>query len=667
MLASEEGRSSASPAEGSIGRAAPRVPDDGASRTLAVRLRSRVFGTVLLTLSAAAVAAPSPAGPVAPPGPRSRALDAPEGNVIARLDTAPYRFGRVGPGGAIDATSRAARRWSGSAPTSGHAVRSVSFASDGAVCGVLPRAWHGQSVLGGGTLAPAASFWPSTIGPAGRVAFVSSIDGSDRNQAVFVADSQGLLVIARGCGGGGGSGNPGSGCGDPSPIGGTFSGLFLGTVFVPDVNVHGDVLFLADVHEGSARRGLFLYRAQARQIVKVAAPGDASPSGGLFGAVGPGSLNANGDVAFLASASGAGPGAADIFLWQDGVVSALASVGDPAPGGGTFSHLGTEWYGFVDGSFIPIGPVPDINDAGQVSFRAYVEGGATPGGLLVSSGAKHRWYARVGDEAPAGGSYVDFFAPTLNHSGEIAFFADYERAQGDYSSGWFAGSPDTRWRKALAFYDAIDGGLCWGLAVSRNPIQALDDAGDVLLWTSVRMPGGEESERLVISPEHGAPIVVSRQGDPSPLGGQVAALQPWPSLRAGRGTLSAHILGSPDDVYSAHMVFLRGPGEIRGVVARAGLLQAEGVLLSWIGQESSDGSPMRYDVTRGTLVGLRSGGPMADATCAADDLTTPGFAEPEWLCPATPGDGCWYVVRGQNGWATGRYGPTALDDASVCP
>ena len=89
--------------------------------------------------------------------------------------------------------------------------------------------------------------------------FVASVNGAERNQGIFVADEQGLHPIAIGCGGGGGSGDPGSGCGDPSPIGGTFSGFFQGTVFAPPINVHGDVLFMADVDGGSSPRGLFLY------------------------------------------------------------------------------------------------------------------------------------------------------------------------------------------------------------------------------------------------------------------------------------------------------------------------------------------------------------------------------------------------------------------------
>ena len=90
-------------------------------------------------------------------------------------------------------------------------------------------------------------------------------------------------------------------CGDASPIGGHFGGFFFGTVFTPDINDAGDVLFFCDVNGGDSRRALFLYQAASGQIVKVAAVGDPSPIGGTFGAVGPGSINNNGKVVFLAS------------------------------------------------------------------------------------------------------------------------------------------------------------------------------------------------------------------------------------------------------------------------------------------------------------------------------------------------------------------------------
>ena len=257
----------------------------------------------------------------------------------------------------------------------------------GEICGVELRAAHGQVApnTNGGTLDPVAFINPTTVNATGRVAFNSQVNGSDRNQGVFVADSGGTITaIAIGCGLPGGSGDTTSMCGDDSPIGGHFGGFFFGTFFTPDINDAGDVLFFCDVNGGSSRRALFLYRGATGEIVKVAAIGDPSPLGGTFGAVGSGSINNNGKIVFLASAVGTLN--SDIFMWDNGVVTKVAAVGDPAPGGGTYSVLGTESAGFQDGTNIPVGPLPDINDSGQIAFRAIVSGGITQRGIVVRTG-----------------------------------------------------------------------------------------------------------------------------------------------------------------------------------------------------------------------------------------------------------------------------------------
>ena len=209
-----------------------------------------------------------------------------------------------------------------------------------------------------------------------------------------------------------------------SPIGGHFGGFFFGTGFTPDINDAGDVIFFCDVNGGDSRRALFLYQAASGQIVKVAAVGDPSPIGGTFGAVGPGSINNNGKVVFLASPVGDTINS-NLFMWDNGVVTKVAALGDPAPGGGTFSGLGVESFGFQDGTFVPFGPVPDINDSDQIAFRAIVTGGITGRGIVVRTNQVDEWYVKVPDPTPIGGTYLDMQAAAINNAGQIAFFADY--------------------------------------------------------------------------------------------------------------------------------------------------------------------------------------------------------------------------------------------------
>lgn len=428
----------------------------------------------------------------------------------------------------------------------------------GSICGVESRAAHGQVApnTDGGTLNPVAFINPTTVNASGRVAFNSQVDGSDRNQGVFVADADSTITaIAIGCGGLGGSGDTTSMCGDVSPIGGHFGGFFFGTVFTPDINDAGDVLFFCDVNGGDSRRALFLYQAASGQILKVAAVGDPSPIGGTFGAVGPGSLNNNGKVIFLASPAGETVNS-NLFQWENGAVTIVAAIGDPAPEGGTFSGLGTESFGFQDGTFIPVGPVPDINDSDQIAFRAIVSGGITGRGIVVRTGEVSEWYVKVPDPTPIGGTYFDMQAPSINNAGQIAFFADYHPTPDTTNSGWFAGIPGD-WRKVVVFFDSIDGGQCLGLAFSRNPMQSIDAAGNVVFWTNLDSNG--TADRLVLGLTDGNLLIAARRGDPTPIGGTFGSMDAWPAINGNIGTVNPATPGAQNGALSAHMAFNHCP------------------------------------------------------------------------------------------------------------
>jgi hypothetical protein len=422
------------------------------------------------------------------------------------------------------------------------------------VCSSFAAGKHGEAVPGGGTLSPAASTNPATIiGPSAggaRTAFVAQVNGAARNQGVFVHDGSTLTAIAMGCGALGGAGSTGT-CGDPTPIGGTFSGFFTGTVFAPAVNAAGDVLFLADVVGGSSTRGLFLHRAATGTIVRVAVVGDASPLGGVFAMVGPGSLNASGSVAFLASGSTAGT--SDVFLWDGASVRKIAAAGDPAPLGSTYEFLGTESFGFADGTKIPVGPVPDVDDAGNVVFRAITAAGRRGFVRRAASGTSI-WLVRDLDPAPGGGTFFDFQAANVNSAGAIAFFADVRLGPTTFTSGWFEGS-NAGARKVIAFGDPVGAGTCNGLAFSRNPMSFLDDDGNVILWTDVLLPGGGSRQHLVVGAPDGSLTVVAKRTDPTPLGGTYSGFDAWPSIdNLGRGAINAAVNGVIG-VPTAHFLF----------------------------------------------------------------------------------------------------------------
>ena len=421
------------------------------------------------------------------------------------------------------------------------------------MCDVNALAVDGQKAprTSGGTLDPLAFFNPTTVNSSGSIAFNALVDGSDRNQGVFVANSAGRLkAIAIGCGGTGGGGDTTSRCGDRSPIGGKFGGFFLGTDFTPDINDAGDVLFFCDVNGGSSRRALFLYQAATKQIVKVAAPGDPSPLGGTFATVSPGSLNNGGKVVFTASTDSGGFNTS-IFMWDNGIVSKVAALGDPAPGGGTFSFLGGNILGFVDGTSIPVNPLPKINDVDQVAFHASVTSGITQQGIIIRTTGVNRWAVKAGDPTPIGGTYLDFFAPSLNNSGQIAFFADYQTTQ-TINSGWFAGAR-RNFRKVIVFFDPVDGGQCLGLAVSNNPMQTIDDDGNVIFWTNLDSNGTED--RIVLGLTDGTLLIAARRGDPTPIGGTYGSMDPWPAVNGNTGSINASTPGANRGITDAHLTF----------------------------------------------------------------------------------------------------------------
>jgi hypothetical protein len=383
----------------------------------------------------------------------------------------------------------------------------------GEVCASQRLAWHGQSVPGGGKLPPGMSASAATIGRVDRIAFVSTVQFDPRNSGLFTADEQGVHPVAVGSGFPGAPGQP---IGDPSPIGGTFGGIFG---HEPAFNASGDLLFVSDVLGGSALRGLFLYRAGTQTIVKVAAVGDPSPAGGIIERVGPGSLNDRGVVVFAAT----GPALEDeqILRWENGVLSKVAAAGDPAPGGGTYKNVLGTFVGLLDGTKIPIGPIPDINNHGDVCFRAFT--GSTVG-LVVVSGGVAKWYVRNGDPTPFGGTFNQFIAANLNDQGMVAFLGSFSG-----TNGWFAGLPGSL-RGVVRFGTGVDGGQVVALAGSRNPNSPLSNAGDVVVWARVRYPNSTEREWLLLGRASGVLETVVGEGDPSPLGGTIGNMNRWPSM-----------------------------------------------------------------------------------------------------------------------------------------
>ena len=128
--------------------------------------------------------------------------------------------------------------------------------------------------------------------------------------------------------------------------------------------------------------------------------------------------------------------------------------------------------------------------------------------------------------------------PVLGANGEVTFFAEV-RMPTCCIDAWYAGKPG-EWRKVLGHYDLVDGHPVMGIAVSRNPMQPITPAGDVLIWVAVQLPDSSYREQLVLVHRDGTYQSIAFQGQPGVPSGILDILNPWPSIDAvGRATVSA--------------------------------------------------------------------------------------------------------------------------------
>jgi hypothetical protein len=191
--------------------------------------------------------------------------------------------------------------------------------------------------------------------------------------------------------------------GSLDPAMGTFAGKFGKKRHGgPAINSAGDVVFFA-TPKGGPRR-LYLYPNVGAPSI-IASAGDPAPGGGSFTRFEQPSINDAGDVAFFGDlASGEGvfvepAGAAPMFK--------VAVTGDPAPGGGSFDTF--------DG-------VARINASGDVAFLATVSGGPT--GVFVYDGGTMTIasIARVGDPTLDAREICSFVAPSVGLGGSLTAF-----------------------------------------------------------------------------------------------------------------------------------------------------------------------------------------------------------------------------------------------------
>lgn len=355
---------------------------------------------------------------------------------------------------------------------------------------------NGQPVPGGGTVNMYIS--QTTLdGRHKRIAFFALIDGARETQGIFVADASGLHVIATGCGGMGGVVEPGPpDCGTRSPIGGRFQGFFPEDA--PTITEAGDVLFSADVQGNTRRRGLFLYQASDRKIVKVVASGDRSPFGGVIRSIGAATMNNDRAVVFLTANINALDRVDEVLLFRNGHLQGIARASTAAPGGGefiSFSGVGAE---YKDGSWRSL-DTPDINDRNTIAFWAALrEPDRFSHGIYVWRDGEVKPYLTLGQPAVSDSRFIQLDMPILNNHDEIAFTGFVKYQSGKKDCGLFAGKAGA-WRAAFLCTQKFQGGTLIEYARANTPMTPLDDSGNVLFWARVRNENQTIDEYVMVS------------------------------------------------------------------------------------------------------------------------------------------------------------------------
>ncbi|HEV8673274.1 MAG TPA: choice-of-anchor tandem repeat NxxGxxAF-containing protein [Methylomirabilota bacterium] len=279
----------------------------------------------------------------------------------------------------------------------GKAERGIFLASQGTLVKVVAE---GDPTPAGGAFETFSIGRPLTTRSRTAI-FVGYIKGQRRSEGIFVAARGVIAKIAA--------------IGDPTPIGGTFAG-FIGR---PTINEDEVVTFGANIDGGSAPWGIFL--AARGRLTNVLADGAPAPRGGtLTKPITHPVINAHDEVAFGGTIRG-GPAVQGVFLVSRGQLLQLVSEGEAAAGTG-----GSRFLRFKD---------VDLNDRGDVPFRAHLVGGAAEEGLFVASRQGVIKVAAGAEPVAPGARFGHPIGrPRATGGGAIFFKAHLQRGRG--GAGW---------------------------------------------------------------------------------------------------------------------------------------------------------------------------------------------------------------------------------------
>jgi hypothetical protein len=351
----------------------------------------------------------------------------------------------------------------------------------------------------------------------GDVAFFSALGRAGTDEGFFLWSRGRTTAVARE--------------GDRVPGVGRLSGF--GKHPAPGLGDDGTVVFAAAIAEGRAVEGIFA--AQGGRLRAVALSGAAAPgiASGVLAALDAPTINAKGDIAFLATVRRGRETLEALVLSTRGRLQKIVIQGDPAPAGGTFAAFGP----------------PTLNRDGTIAFGAAVEGRAVPGGIFVSSAGQIRMVLGAGDETPIGGIFAKF-SERLGFSdhGMIAFHGRLKAAP--VAAGIFA-LEEGRPRVVAQLGDAAPGG---GRFSNFGLWPAVSATGTITFAASV---DDGPSPVIVVRTSREGLLRVVGVGDQVPGGARIASLTLLPVVSVGAtGAVSFAVAptatgGGPEGVFLA--------------------------------------------------------------------------------------------------------------------
>jgi hypothetical protein len=351
----------------------------------------------------------------------------------------------------------------------------------------------------------------------GDVAFFSTLGRAGTDEGFFLWSRGRTTAVARE--------------GDRVPGVGRLSGF--GKHPAPGLGDDGTVVFAAAIAEGRAVEGIFA--AQGGRLRAVALSGAAAPgiASGVLAALDAPTINAKGDIAFLATVRRGRETLEALVLSTRGRLQKIVVQGDPAPAGGTFAAFGP----------------PTLNRDGTIAFGAAVEGRVVPGGIFVSSAGHIRMVLGAGDETPIGGIFAKF-SERLGFSdhGTIAFHGRLKAAP--VAAGIFA-LEEGRPRVVAQLGDAAPGG---GRFSNFGLWPAVSATGTIAFAASV---DDGPSPVIVVRTSREGLLRVVGVGDQVPGGARIASLTLLPVVSVGAtGAVSFAVAptatgGGPEGVFLA--------------------------------------------------------------------------------------------------------------------